>query len=759
MSVYRVRYDSVEGRRRLGVMGDEVAQLVPAAVTTVLREGVESAHVDDAVVFMHGVGAVQEVAKLQAALRVDELVERKRAASVRFEGLEGRLEAPGDERDEERVREEVSRREALESRETELDESARAETRAFTERDGVERRALGAKDERARERLRHEDESDRARHAELLRLREESTAKQEESRRSTDAALAARRLEDDRELEVQRREAELARVQAEAEARARAERETEDVRLRAMRAQMAEDRRRILDAIALVAAALGRGASALLDDPKMLGTAVLAIIALIGGGFFSREAAKLARTLAEAYLGRPRLVRETSRRRLARARRWLRGGCGLCRACVFVGIASARRVVALRKAASWVAFYARLALAREPQKRTRLRDARAAAASAARAAAQLEIDAKRRIELERVRAEESRFLEGVVLPASLRDRTLRLAVANRNARANGAPFRHMLLHGPPGTGKTLVAKRLARGSGLEYAIMSGGDVGPLGADGVTALHALFRWARTSATGVLVFIDEAEAFLASRARAKLTEHMRNALNAFLYQTGSPSFSFLLVLATNRPRDLDEAVLDRVDETLHFDLPTRDQRASLVRLYYDAYVGNLATTATNAALARALLSLLALPTPLDIADDIDDEVLEAATNMTPGFSGREIEKLMVAVQSAAYGSGAKLDARLFLAIVNHKCKEHAHKSDGMTTAAPSATPFLLLDGDDDGYGGALSTDDKVRREHREVEIIAKMNPSDGFLAELQGRSTSSGGRTTFFRKKSAAMDHPE
>ena len=121
--------------------------------------------------------------------------------------------------------------------------------------------------------------------------------------------------------------------------------------------------------------------------------------------------------------------------------------------------------------------------------------------------------------------------------------------------------RVVLLHGPPGTGKTLVAKRLAKASRLEYALMSGGDVGPLGSDGVTALHTLFRWARTSETGVLVFIDEAEAFLASRSRAKLTEHMRNALNAFLYQTGSPTTSFVLVLATNRAEDLDEAVLDR------------------------------------------------------------------------------------------------------------------------------------------------------------------------------------------------------
>ena len=39
--------------------------------------------------------------------------------------------------------------------------------------------------------------------------------------------------------------------------------------------------------------------------------------------------------------------------------------------------------------------------------------------------------------------------------------------------------------GPPGTGKTLFAKKLAQHSGLDYAIMTGGDVSPLGRDGVT----------------------------------------------------------------------------------------------------------------------------------------------------------------------------------------------------------------------------------------------------------------------------------
>ena len=66
-----------------------------------------------------------------------------------------------------------------------------------------------------------------------------------------------------------------------------------------------------------------------------------------------------------------------------------------------------------------------------------------------------------------------------------------------NSSRNKAPFRHLLLYGPPGTGKTMFAKGLARSSGLEYAILTGGDVAPLGRDAVTEIHKVFDWANTS----------------------------------------------------------------------------------------------------------------------------------------------------------------------------------------------------------------------------------------------------------------------
>ena len=108
----------------------------------------------------------------------------------------------------------------------------------------------------------------------------------------------------------------------------------------------------------------------------------------------------------------------------------------------------------------------------------------------------------------------------------------------------------MLFYGPPGTGKTMAAKRLARTSGMDYAIMSGGDVAPLGGKAVTQLHELFDWSERSRKGLLLFIDEADAFLGRRGD-EMSEGLRGALNALLFRTGDQSRDFMVVLATNRP----------------------------------------------------------------------------------------------------------------------------------------------------------------------------------------------------------------
>lgn len=160
-----------------------------------------------------------------------------------------------------------------------------------------------------------------------------------------------------------------------------------------------------------------------------------------------------------------------------------------------------------------------------------------------------------------------------------------------NAKKNGTPFRHLLLHGPPGTGKTLFARTLARQSGLDYAIMSGGDVGPLGKDAVHELNKLFQWANNSRKGLILFIDEADAFLRTGRGSEsgaMSEEARNTLSAFLHHTGTESDKFVVVLATNIREILDKAVLDRVDESFEFPLPSLKERQRMLSMFMEEHI---------------------------------------------------------------------------------------------------------------------------------------------------------------------------
>lgn len=192
--------------------------------------------------------------------------------------------------------------------------------------------------------------------------------------------------------------------------------------------------------------------------------------------------------------------------------------------------------------------------------------------------------------LKKQRTATESVLHGVVLNPELDMRVRTLVSSIELTTKHGAPLRHILFHGPPGTGKTMVARRVAKHSGLEFAIMSGGDVAPLKARAVTEIHKLVKWAKRSHKGMLLFIDEAEAFVGSRrSDAAGFGPSREALNALLFHTGTASTKFMMVLATNRPEDLDSAITDRIDDALDFGLPGKSERRRLVHVYFRKYVG--------------------------------------------------------------------------------------------------------------------------------------------------------------------------
>ncbi|KAK8698256.1 hypothetical protein V6N13_114381 [Hibiscus sabdariffa] len=261
----------------------------------------------------------------------------------------------------------------------------------------------------------------------------------------------------------------------------------------------------------------------------------------------------------------------------------------------------------------------------------------------------------------------------VILHPSLQKRIQQLAGATANTKAHQAPFRNMLFYGPPGTGKTMAARELARKSGLDYALMTGGDVAPLGPQAVTKIHQLFDWAKKSKRGLLLFIDEADAFLCERNKTYMSEAQRSALNALLFRTGDQSKDIVLALATNRPGDLDSAVADRIDEVLEFPLPGEDERFKLLKLYLDKYIAQAGSRKPS-----LFENLFKKQQQKIEIKGLTDDILREAAAKTEGFSGREIAKLMASVQAAVYGSeNCVLDPGLFREVVDYKVAEHQQR----------------------------------------------------------------------------------
>lgn len=359
----------------------------------------------------------------------------------------------------------------------------------------------------------------------------------------------------------------VAEAKASAAGAAQQERENIEIRLRELRARHAEERSTRLQAIEETFSGLSAGLKALHEDPSKMATLVTGLTCLALGVYGARAATRVASTLLEKHLGRPPLVRETSR--------W-----------------------------TW-----RPQLSRWPWGKK----------------------------------EKPNLFESIVLEEELEHRLKWTTNALLNAQQNGTPFRHLLLHGPPGTGKTLFARTLARQSGLDYAVMSGGDLGPLGKEGPNELHKLFGWAQNSKRGLVLFIDEADAFLrrGRGAEGAMSEDARNALSVFLHHTGTESARVAVILATNVPSVLDRAVLDRIDEAFEFPRPAYEQRVTMLNMFVDQYIHR--PTKKGKA--------------IQVDEDINAEFLLEVAKKTEGFSGRQLAKLVLALQSAVFGSGTQ------------------------------------------------------------------------------------------------------
>jgi SpoVK/Ycf46/Vps4 family AAA+-type ATPase len=141
-----------------------------------------------------------------------------------------------------------------------------------------------------------------------------------------------------------------------------------------------------------------------------------------------------------------------------------------------------------------------------------------------------------------------------------------------------------ILWGPPGTGKSLLAKGLARQSGCNMLAVSTAELWQkCHGEDEKVIKALFSFGRRLKP-CIIFVDEADAMLGSR-KAGEKRHLRAMLNQFLMcwdGLSSDRDSPFVLLATNRPFDLDPAVLRRAPVHIEIGVPDHSAREGILGL---------------------------------------------------------------------------------------------------------------------------------------------------------------------------------
>ncbi|KAF1812508.1 AAA-domain-containing protein [Eremomyces bilateralis CBS 781.70] len=141
----------------------------------------------------------------------------------------------------------------------------------------------------------------------------------------------------------------------------------------------------------------------------------------------------------------------------------------------------------------------------------------------------------------------------------------------------------LLLYGPPGTGKTLFAKAVAKESGATVLEVSGSSVNEMYVgESEKNVGAIFSLAR-KLSPCIVFIDEADAIFASRSGGRHRVSHREIINQFLKEwDGMEGANVFVMVATNRPFDMDDAVMRRLPRKMLMDLPTEEGREQILRI---------------------------------------------------------------------------------------------------------------------------------------------------------------------------------
>ena len=156
------------------------------------------------------------------------------------------------------------------------------------------------------------------------------------------------------------------------------------------------------------------------------------------------------------------------------------------------------------------------------------------------------------------------------------------------------PQRGILLFGPPGTGKTMIAKAIASECGSTFFNISASSLtSKWVGESEKTVRSLFKIAYKKVPSI-IFIDEIDSILSKRSESE-NEATKRLKTEFLIQfdgLGSNTNARLLVIAaTNRPMDLDEALLRRLPKRVYCGPLDEDGRFEFIKKVINRVETNL------------------------------------------------------------------------------------------------------------------------------------------------------------------------
>ncbi|CEP07700.1 hypothetical protein [Parasitella parasitica] len=224
----------------------------------------------------------------------------------------------------------------------------------------------------------------------------------------------------------------------------------------------------------------------------------------------------------------------------------------------------------------------------------------------------------------------------------------------------------VLLFGPPGTGKTMLAKAVAKDSGSRMLDIQASDVYEMYVgQGEKNVKAIFSLARKLSPCV-IFIDEVDSLLNQRGSDQAARSHREIINQFMVEwdgLSSLNQGVIVMAATNRPFDLDDAVL-------RLDLPNEQDRAEILKILlkeedHQVPIADLAKITRNYSgsdlknlCVTAALKAVQEQAKTDKPQALTMEHFKEALKMVPASSSDEMESLVELKKwDAKYGDGKK------------------------------------------------------------------------------------------------------